>query len=268
MSEISKSSPAPGTLQDGLKARIIPGLDVTGGRVVKGVQFLNLRDAGDPVELAAFYNKEGADEIVFLDITASSDGRDTMIDIVQQVADQVFIPMTVGGGIRSVADMRGILAAGADKIFINSAPLARPALISEGADVFGTQCITVAIDAKWNPETEHWEVYSHGGRRNTGRDLIEWAVEVEKLGAGELLVTSMNHDGTGSGYDLRQLEALNQAVNVPIIASGGAGELSHFADALQPGRADAAFAATVFHFGELRIAEVKNYLREHNIPVR
>jgi cyclase len=259
---------APSTLTGGLKARIIPGLDVHGGRVVKGVQFLNLRDAGDPVELAALYNREGADEIVFLDITASSDGRDTMIDIVQKVADQVFIPMTVGGGIRSVSDMRGILAAGADKIFINSAALARPELISEGADVFGTQCITVAIDGKLNPDTGRWEVYSHGGRRNTGRDLIEWATEVEKRGAGELLVTSMNKDGTGSGYDVPQLEALNQAVNIPIIASGGAGKLEHFADALQPGRADAAFAATVFHFGEFRIAEVKDYLRKHNIPVR
>jgi len=256
------------TLTEGLKARIIPALDVHGGRVVKGVQFVNLRDAGDPVELAAFYNKEGADEIVFFDITASSDERNTMIDIVQRVADQVFIPMTVGGGIRSVTDMRGILVAGADKIFINSAALARPELISEGADVFGTQCITVAIDAKWNPEAERWDVYSHGGRRNTGRDLIEWATEAEKLGAGELLVTSMNHDGTGDGYDLAQLEALNEAVNIPIVASGGAGKLEHFADALQPGRADAALAATLFHFGELRIGEVKEYLRERNIPVR
>jgi cyclase len=251
-----------------LKIRIIPALDVTGGRVVKGVQFLNLRDAGDPVELAAFYNTEGADEIVFLDITASSDGRDTMIDIVQRVADEVFIPMTVGGGIRSVADMRGILAAGADKIFINSAALARPELISEGADVFGTQCITVAIDAKWAPEHNRWEVYSHGGRRNTERDLVEWAAEAEQRGAGELLVTSMNQDGTGEGYDLPQLEVLSQAVNVPIIASGGAGKLEHFADALQPGRADAVLAATLFHFGELRVGQVKDYLRDHNIPVR
>ncbi|MEJ7838477.1 MAG: HisA/HisF-related TIM barrel protein, partial [Thermomicrobiales bacterium] len=178
------------------------------------------------------------------------------------------IPMTVGGGIRSVADMRTILSAGADKIFINTAALERPELISEGADVFGVQCITIAIDAKWNPDASRWDVYSHGGRRNTGRDLVDWATDAERLGAGELLVTSMNHDGTGNGYDLVQLEALNRAVNVPIIASGGAGKLHHFSDALQPGRADAVFAATVFHFGELRIAEVKDYLRERGIPVR
>ena len=268
MIELQDTTTLPRTTEDNLKIRVIPGLDVTGGRVVKGVEFLNLRDAGDPVELAAFYNAEGADEIVFLDITASSDGRETMIDIVRRTADQVFIPMTVGGGIRAVSDMRTILASGADKIFINTAALERPDLISEGADVFGVQCITVAIDAKWNGDESRWDVYSHGGRRNTGRDLIEWAAEAEKRGAGELLVTSMKHDGTGNGYDLVQLEALAKAVNVPIIASGGAGKLEHFSDALEPGRADAVFAATVFHFGELRIAEVKNYLRERGIPVR
>jgi cyclase len=255
-------------IAEGLKSRIIPALDVTGGRVVKGVEFMNLRDAGDPVELAAFYNTEGADEIVFLDITASSDGRETMVDIVRRTADQVFIPMTVGGGIRSVGDMRTILSSGADKIFINSAALARPELISEGADIFGVQCITVAIDARWNPERNRWDVYSHGGRHNTGRDLLEWAVEAERLGAGELLVTSMNHDGTGNGYDLKGLEALSSTVNVPIIASGGAGHLEHFAEALRPGRADAVLAATLFHFGTLRIRDVKAYLAEHGIPVR
>lgn len=268
MTDTATQSTASTTIDDDLKIRIIPALDVTGGRVVKGVEFLNLRDAGDPVELASFYNNEGADEIVFLDITASSDGRETMVDIVRRTADQMFIPMTVGGGIRSVADMRTMLSSGADKIFINTAALDRPALIAEGADVFGIQCITVAIDAKWSDETNRWEVYSHGGRRNTGWDLVEWAAEAERLGAGELLITSMNHDGTGKGYDLAQLEALSHAVNVPIIASGGAGKLEHFADALQPGRADAALAATLFHFRELRIAQVKNYLRDRNIPVR
>jgi cyclase len=268
MIELNEQTTLPRTTDDNLKIRIIPALDVTGGRVVKGVEFLNLRDAGDPVELAAFYNTEGADEIVFLDITASSDGRETIVDIVRRTADQVFIPMTVGGGIRTVADMRTMLASGADKIFINTAALERPDLISEGADVFGVQCITVAIDAKWNPDRSGWDVYSHGGRRNTERDLVEWAAEAEQRGAGELLVTSMNHDGTGNGYDLNQLEALGKAVNVPIIASGGAGKLEHFADALQPGRADAVLAATLFHFGELRIADVKDYLRERGIPVR
>jgi cyclase len=268
MTETATQTSLAQTGVDNLKIRIIPALDVTGGRVVKGVEFMNLRDAGDPVELAAFYNKEGADEIVFLDITASSDGRETMVDIVQRTADQVFIPMTVGGGIRSVNDMRTMLSSGADKIFINTAALARPELISEGADVFGTQCITVAIDAKWSPDANRWEVYSHGGRRNTGRDLIEWAAEAERRGAGELLVTSMNHDGTGNGYDLAQLEALNRTVNVPIIASGGAGKLEHFAEALRPGRADAVLAATLFHFGELRIAQVKDYLRQEGIPIR
>jgi cyclase len=253
---------------DNLKTRIIPALDVTGGRVVKGVEFVNLRDAGDPVELAAFYNAEGADEIVFLDITASADGRETMVDIVRRTADEVFIPMTVGGGIRSVSDMRTMLSSGADKIFINTAALERPELISEGADVFGIQCITVAIDARWSPENNRWDVYSHGGRRNTGRDLVGWAAEAEKRGAGELLVTSMNHDGTGNGYDLKQLEALSSTVNIPIIASGGAGKLAHFADALRPGRADAVLAATLFHFGKLRISQVKEYLREQGIPVR
>ncbi len=253
--------------KSGLTHRVIPCLDVTGGRVVKGVEFVNLRDAGDPVEMAAIYNREGADELVFLDITASSDSRDTMIDVVRRTADQLFIPLTVGGGIRTVADIRGLLSAGADKISINTAALARPELISEGADIFGTQCITVAIDAR-QTDTGHWEVFTHGGRRSTGIDVVEWAAEVARLGAGEILLTSMDRDGTLSGYDLPLLEAVSAAVNIPVIASGGAGTLPHFAEALQPGRADAVFAASVFHFGAMRIAEVKAYLHDQGLPVR
>lgn len=250
-----------------LTQRVIPCLDVTDGRVVKGVEFINLRDAGDPVEMAAIYNREGADELVFLDITASSDTRDTMIDVVRRTADQVFIPLTVGGGIRTVEDIRGLLAAGADKISINTAALARPELISEGADIFGTQCITVAIDARQTGEGA-WEVYTHGGRRSTGIDVIEWAARVAELGAGEILLTSMDRDGTLAGYDTDLLEGVSAAVNVPVIASGGAGSLEHFAAALEPGRADAVLAASLFHFGTMRIADVKHYLHEHGISVR
>lgn len=250
-----------------LTQRVIPCLDVTEGRVVKGVEFVNLRDAGDPVEMAAIYNREGADELVFLDITASSDSRDTMIDVVRRTADQVFIPLTVGGGIRTVDDIRGLLAAGADKISINTAALARPELISEGADVFGTQCITVAIDAR-NTGDQSWEVFTHGGRRPTGIDVIEWAGKVAELGAGEILLTSMDRDGTLSGYDTALLEGVSGAVNIPVIASGGAGTMEHFAEALEPGRADAVLAASLFHFGTMRIAEVKNYLHQHGIQVR
>jgi cyclase len=250
-----------------LTQRVIPCLDVTGGRVVKGVEFVNLRDAGDPVEMAAIYNREGADELVFLDITASSDSRDTMVDVVQRTADQVFIPLTVGGGIRTVADIRALLSAGADKISINTAALARPELITEGADIFGTQCITVAIDAR-RVEAERWEVFTHGGRRPTGIDTVEWAARAASLGAGEILLTSMDRDGTLAGYDLPLLEAVASAVNIPVIASGGAGTLEHFAEALQPGRADAVLAASLFHFGTMRIAEVKEYLADHHIPVR
>ena len=250
-----------------LTQRVIPCLDVTDGRVVKGVEFVNLRDAGDPVEMAAIYNREGADELVFLDITASSDSRNTMIDVVRRTADQIFIPLTVGGGIRSVEDIRGLLSAGADKISINTAALARPELISEGAEVFGTQCITVAIDAR-QVEPGRWEVFTHGGRRPTGIDVVEWASRAAELGSGEILLTSMDRDGTLSGYDLPLLEAVSGAVNIPVIASGGAGSLPHFAEALQPGRADAVLAASLFHFGTMRIAEVKAYLHDHGLPVR
>ncbi len=250
-----------------LTQRVIPCLDVTDGRVVKGVEFVNLRDAGDPVEMAAVYNREGADELVFLDITASSDSRATMIDVVRRTADQIFIPLTVGGGIRTVDDIRGLLSAGADKISINTAALDRPELISEGANIFGTQCITVAIDARQVADGA-WEVFTHGGRRPTGIDVVEWAGNAAKLGAGEILLTSMDRDGTLGGYDLPLLEAVSSAVSIPIIASGGAGTLPHFAVALQRGRADAVLAASLFHFGAMRIAEVKEYLRSQGLPVR
>jgi len=255
-------------MTNNLTVRVIPALDVTGGRVVKGVRFHELRDAGDPVEMAAIYDREGADELVFLDITASSDSRDTMIDVVRRTADQVFIPLTVGGGIRSVADMRAMLSAGADKIFINTAAIARPELISEGADVFGRQCIVVAIDARLSNANGHWEVFTHGGRRSAGLDVVEWAAQAEHRGAGEILLTSMDQDGTLTGYDLSLLEAVSGAVNVPVIASGGAGTMDHFVEALAPGRADAVLAASLFHFGSMRIADVKHHLAEHGIPVR
>ncbi len=251
-----------------LTVRVIPALDVTGGRVVKGVQFLDLRDAGDPVEMAALYNDEGADELVFLDITASSDSRDTMVDVVRRTADQVFIPLTVGGGIRTVADMRALLSSGADKIFINTAALARPELIGEGAEMFGSQCIVVAIDARFNVATKRWEVFTHGGRRPADRDAVAWAEEVAARGAGEILLTSMDQDGTLAGYDLALLEAVSAAVNIPVIASGGAGSMDHFVEALAPGRADAVLAASLFHFGTMRIAEVKQHLATRGLPVR
>ena len=254
--------------RNGLTTRVIPALDVTGGRVVKGVQFVDLRDAGDPVEMAAVYNREGADELVFLDITATSDSRDTMIDVVRRVADQVFIPLTVGGGIRSVQDMRNMLGAGADKVFVNSAALHDPELITRGAEIFGTQCIVVAIDARWNPEWKDWEVYSHGGRTPVGKRAVEWAAEAERRGAGEILLTSMDRDGTGNGYDVDLLEAVGAATNVPLIASGGAGNADHMVEALKPGRADAVLAATIFHFGALRVPQVKRQLAEAGLPVR
>jgi cyclase len=255
------------TGQNDLTIRVIPCLDVTDGRVVKGVEFVNLRDAGDPVEMAAVYNREGADELVFLDITASSDSRNTMVDVVRRTADQVFIPLTVGGGIRTVEDIRTLLSAGADKISINTAALARPELISEGADIFGTQCITVAIDCR-QVEPGRWKVHTHGGRRPTGIDVDEWAAKAAELGAGEILLTSMDRDGTLAGYDLALLEAVSSSVNIPVIASGGAGTLDHFAEALQPGRADAVLAASLFHFGTMRIADVKSHLRGLGLPVR
>ena len=256
------------TTTNTLTARVIPCLDVAGGRVVKGIEFVDLRDAGHPVEMAALYNREGADELVFLDITASSDNRDTIIDVVRQTADQVFIPLTVGGGVRSVEDMRRLLAAGADKVAVNTAALINPDLIDQGADQFGSQCVVVAVDARQVEGEQRWEVFTHGGRTPTGRDAVEWAREAERRGAGEILLTSMNRDGTGDGYDLGLLEAVGGAVNIPVIASGGAGTLEHFREALLPGRADAVLAASLFHFGTLRIADVKRYLAAHGVPVR
>jgi len=253
--------------KDTLTRRVIPCLDVTDGRVVKGVSFVNLRDAGDPVDLAAFYNREGADELVFLDITASSGSRATMIDVVQRMADQVFIPLTVGGGVRTTDDIRALLKAGADKVSMNTAAIARPGLISEGADMFGRQCVVVAIDARRN-ERGGWTVYTHGGRNPTDLDAVEWAQRVAELGAGELLVTSMDRDGTRDGYDLDLLEAIGSTVPVPLIASGGAGTLDHLVEALQPGRADAVLAASIFHFGEFTVRQAKEHLRAHGIPVR
>lgn len=251
-----------------LMARVIPCLDVKNGRVVKGVNFVDLRDAGDPVEMAAFYNDEGADELVFLDITASSENRDTIIDVVQRTADQVFIPLTVGGGVRSVEDMRRLLGAGADKVGVNTAAVANPHLINEGAEQFGSQCIVVAIDARRVEGEDRWEVYTHGGRAPTGVDAIAWAKECEQRGAGEILLTSMDRDGTLQGYDLDLLQTINTAVNIPVIASGGAGELEHFADAIEAGKADAVLAASLFHFGTLRIHDVKQHLSEQGINTR
>jgi len=251
-----------------LTRRIIPCLDVTGGRVVKGIEFVDLRDAGDPVELAAFYDREGADELVFLDITATSDSRGTIVDVIERTAEQIFIPLTVGGGIRTTSDIKELLRAGADKVSINSAALANPALISEGAEIFGSQCIVVAIDTKWDPDLGKWMVYSHGGRKPVGRDAVEWAAEAARLGAGELLVTSMDRDGTREGYDLALLEAIGTTVGIPLIASGGAGTLQHLAEGLAPGRADAVLAASIFHFGDFRVYEAKEYLAAQGIPVR
>lgn len=248
--------------------RIIPCLDVTAGRVVKGIEFLNLRDAGDPVELAAFYDREGADELVFLDITASSDSRRTMVDVVARTADQVFIPLTVGGGVRAVSDIRELLGAGADKVSINTAAIQNPDLIDAGADVFGRQCIVVAIDARREPERNGWGVYTHGGRRPAGLDAVAWAAEAARRGAGEILLTSMDRDGTRDGYDLELLEAVAGAVSIPVIASGGAGTLDHLVEGLAAGRADAVLAASIFHFGEYTIAQARDHLCRHGIAVR
>ena len=251
-----------------LAKRIIPCLDVHDGRVVKGVNFLNIRDAGDPVEVAAIYDKAGADELTFLDITASSDARSIMLDVVSRVAEQVFIPFTVGGGIRTVEDFREILKAGADKISVNSAALKRPELISEAAWRFGSQCVVTAIDAKRRADGTGWEVYLNGGRINTGRDAIEWAVEAEKLGAGEILLTSMDCDGTKNGYDIGLTRLVAESVGIPVIASGGAGTMEHFYDALTEGKADAVLAASLFHYREMEINDLKHYLRERGLPVR
>ena len=247
--------------------RIIPCLDVNEGRVVKGVNFVNLRDAGDPVEIASYYNKSMADEIVFLDITASSDKRSIMLDVVARTAEQVFIPLTVGGGIRSVEDFRRILSAGADKISVNSAALNRPELINEAAERFGNQCVVVAIDAK-RRDCGGFDVYLKGGRINTGRDAVEWAVEAEKRGAGEILLTSMDCDGTKAGYDIDLTRQIADAVSIPVIASGGAGTKEHFAQALTDGGAEAALAASLFHYRELDILDLKHYLRDEGISVR
>ena len=248
--------------------RIIPCLDVNAGRVVKGVNFVDLRDAGDPVEIARAYDRAGADELVFLDITASSDGRKTVTDMVRKVAECVFIPFTVGGGIRTVDDFRAILREGADKVSVNSSAINTPELVREAADKFGSQCVVVAIDAKRRPDGTGWNIYKNGGRVDTGIDAVEWAKKVERLGAGEILLTSMDCDGTKAGYDLELTRKIAESVSVPVIASGGAGELRHFKDALTEGKADAALAASLFHYKELEIREVKEYLRGEGIPVR
>lgn len=248
--------------------RIIPCLDVNGGRVVKGVNFVNLIDAGDPVEIAAAYDKAGADELVFLDITASSDARNTVVDMVRRVAEKVFIPFTVGGGIRTIDDFKAILREGADKISVNSAAIMNPNLISEAADKFGSQCVVVAIDAKRRPDGSGWNIYKNGGRVDMGIDAVEWAMKVDALGAGEILLTSMDCDGTKAGYDIELTKIISENVSIPVIASGGAGNMQHFYDALTVGKADAALAASLFHFKELEINEVKRYLKEKNVPVR
>lgn len=250
-----------------LAKRIIPCLDVTNGRVVKGTNFVNLRDAGDPVECAVAYDKQQADELVFLDITASSDGRSTMIDVIRRTADRCFMPLTVGGGIRAVEDMREMLLAGADKVSLNTAALLNPDLVDEGARAFGSQCIVVAIDAK-REGTGKWGVYTHGGRKSFGKDAVEWAIEAERRGAGEILLTSMDADGTKAGYDIELTRCVSEAVNIPVIASGGAGNLDHMVDVLREGKADAVLAASIFHFGEYTIPEAKEYFREKGIDVR
>ncbi|MBO6155044.1 MAG: imidazole glycerol phosphate synthase subunit HisF [Lachnospiraceae bacterium] len=248
--------------------RIIPCLDVKDGRVVKGVNFVDLKDAGDPVEIAKAYDKAGADEVVFLDITASSDSRNTVVDMVRRVAANVFIPFTVGGGIRTVDDFKNLLREGADKISINSSAIANPDLISDAADKFGSQCVVVAIDAKKRADNSGWNVYKNGGRVDVGLDAIEWAIEAEKRGAGEILLTSMDCDGTKAGYDIELTRLISDAVNIPVIASGGAGTKEHFYDALTAGGADAALAASLFHYKELEIRDLKEYLRDRGISVR
>jgi cyclase len=248
--------------------RVIPCLDVTAGRVVKGIRFQELRDAGDPAELAAHYDRAGADELVFLDITASSDERKVLLDVVARTADQVFIPLTVGGGVRSVNDMQELLSHGADKVSVNTAALAEPELLSGAAEVFGSQCVVLAIDARRREAGGGWEVYSHGGRRPTGRDAIEWAVEGERLGAGEILLTSMDRDGTHDGYDLELTRAVSEAVRLPVIASGGAGNAAHMYEALTLGGAEAVLAASIFHFAELTVDDVKAELASRGLEVR
>ena len=248
--------------------RVIPCLDVTAGRVVKGVRFVDLRDAGDPVELAAWYDRQGADELVFLDITASSDQRHILLDVVAQTADQLFIPLTVGGGVRSVDDVQELLSNGADKVAVNSSALAEPDLLTEGAKLFGAQCMVLAIDARRRLDGPGWEIFSHGGRRPSGRDAVEWAQEGESRGAGEILLTSMDRDGTKDGFDLELTRAVSDAVRLPVIASGGAGNAGHLVEAVTAGRAEAALAASIFHFGETSIADVKAALAAAGVEVR
>ena len=248
--------------------RIIPCLDVHGGRVVKGVNFVNLKDAGDPVEIGAAYDRAGADELVFLDITASSDQRKTVTDLVRAVAENVFIPFTVGGGIRTVDDFRALLREGADKISINSSAINTPELISQAADKFGSQCVVVAIDARRRADQSGWNVYKNGGRIDTGLDAVEWAIKVNRLGAGEILLTSMDCDGTKAGYDIALTRTIAENVSIPVIASGGAGEMAHFYDALTEGKADAVLAASLFHYKEMEIGELKKYLHGRGVSVR
>lgn len=251
-----------------LAKRIIPCLDVDAGRVVKGVQFVDIRDAGDPVEVARRYNEQGADEITFLDITASSDDRHTMIDVVKQVASEVFIPLTVGGGIRTLDDIRNMLMAGADKLSVNTAAIKRPEFVKEASDHFGSQCIVVAIDAKQVSDEPRWEIFTHGGRNPTGIDAIEWAKKMADYGAGEILLTSMDRDGTKNGFDLPLTKAISEAVSIPVIASGGVGNLQHLADGVLEGKADAVLAASIFHFGEHSIEEAKQHMQSQGIEVR
>lgn len=251
-----------------LTKRIIPCLDVTDGRVVKGTNFVNLRDAGDPVDCAVEYNRQGADELVFLDITASSDERKTMVDVVRETTERCFMPVTVGGGIRTVEDMRKMLMAGADKVGVNTAAVSNPDLISAGSKAFGAQCIVVAMDAKRRADGSGWEIFTHGGRTPTGKDAVEWAKEVCERGAGEILLTSMDADGTKAGYDIELTAAISDAVSIPVIASGGAGNLDHMVEVLDKGKADAVLAASIFHFGEFTVSDVKNYLAKFDIPVR
>ncbi len=246
----------------------MPCLDVKEGRVVKGVQFVDLRDAGDPVELAAFYDEQGADELVFLDISASHEGRATMVEVIEQVAGTLSIPFTVGGGINALEDMKRVLRAGADKVSLNTAAVNRPELIKEGADFFGSQCIVVAIDAKYDEELGSWRIYTHGGRKATDWEVTAWAKEVVRLGAGEILLTSMDQDGAKTGFDLALTKAVNEAVTVPVIASGGAGKKEDFADVFEDAKADAALAASIFHYKETSVAEVKTYLKEKGVAVR
>lgn len=250
-----------------LAKRIIPCLDVHAGRVVKGINFVNLRDAGDPVELAAFYDSEGADELVFLDITASHEARGTMVEVVRATARQVFIPFAVGGGIRTIDDIRDILVAGADKVSINSAAIRNPSIVTEGALKFGSQCIVVAIDARKN-DSDSWEVFIDGGRVSTGIDAVEWALKVQELGAGEILLTSMDRDGTKDGYDLPLTAAISQALSIPVIASGGAGNLEHLYEGVTTGKADAVLCASIFHYREYSVAQAKQYLKDKGVAVR